>query len=146
MISKQSYYIMAIPSVILFFSCYRAIRDIIWSIAKCNISKRTLRTEEFKSIKTISMSYLSRYIRIFHKEYLFWMIFKSIYVSFESIWLVIYGCLPKFIDKFEIPFYINLLQTFVLSSIIVFQFDLNRNTKFDRYLLKKRPNCNSKLK
>ena len=146
MISKQAYYIMVIPSVFYFFFCYWSIREIIWRIAKCNISKRTLRTEEFKSIKTISMSYLSRYIRIFHKEYLFWMIFKSIYVSFESIWLVIYGCLPIFIDKFEIPFYINLLQTFVLSSIIVFQFDLNRNTKFDRYLLKKRPNCNSKLK
>jgi len=137
MIDAKIYYVFAGVSFAFFISCYWYIRGIIWSIVECNISKKTIRSAEFKKRKN-SKSYLSKYIRVFYREYVFWMNIKSIYVVVESIWFLIYILLPVFIDILQAPFYVNLLQTIITSGIIIFQRDINRNTKFDRYRLDKK--------
>ncbi len=52
MIESELYYIFAIVSLLFSMGNYALLRGIIWSIALCNIGKRTYRSAEFKSQKT----------------------------------------------------------------------------------------------
>lgn len=137
-IDIKTYYVMVIPLVISFLSCYWLISEIIWSIVKCNINKRTIRSAELKKSRNISMSYLSEYISIFYRQYVFWMKIKFIYVVVESVWLLIYVLLPLFVETLQLPFYANIVLTFLPTCFVVFQFDAYHNTKFDRYRLNKK--------
>lgn len=137
MINLISYYVLAFVFLVILISCYFLIRGIIWSIAFCNINKKTIRSAEFKKNRNISMAYLSKYICVFHKEYVFWMRFKTCYVIIESFWLFIYLLLPLAIDNLKIPIYFNIIQILIIILIISFQSDTNHNTKFDRYRLNK---------
>ena len=132
MIESELYYIFAIVSLLFSMGNYALLRGIIWSIALCNIGKRTYRSAEFKSKKNISMSYLSDYITHFRKQYYFWMRAKRFFVIFQFIWFFVYVFLPLFTDNLTLPFVFNIAQSFVLFVLIGVQYDVNRNTKYDR--------------
>ena len=133
MISYTSYYIAALATVLIFAAGYWFLRGIIWSIAKCNINKKTCRSVEFKSQKNISMSYLSAYITRFHRQYCFWMKVKRLYVIFQITWLFVYLLLPLSNCNLIWPFVFNLGQSYILFALIGVQYDTNRNTKYDRF-------------
>ena len=133
MIESELYYIFAVVSLLFTIGSYALLRGIIWSIALCNIGKSTYKSVKFKHKKNISMSYLSEYITHFRKQYYFWMRVKRFLVIFQFIWFFIYVFLPLFTDNLTLSFAFNIAQSFVLFVLISAQYDVNRNTKYDRF-------------
>lgn len=132
MVDNRLYYTLAIFLFLYHIAAYAFIRRIIWSIARCDINKRTLKSKEIKNAKNISMSYLSNYITIYKKQYIFWMKIKRLYAIAELIIFLIYLILPMTNCILRWPFIIYVTQSSILIFIILFQFDLNRETKYDR--------------
>lgn len=137
MMDRELYYVFAIVALLFFIGTYTLIRDIIWSIAMCDIGVTTLTSMELKKNKNFSMSYLSNYITTHKKQYMFWMKVKRLYVVTELIWLLMYLLLPLTICNLIYPFYINFAQAVICFFVIQFQFDFSRNTKYDRIRLGK---------
>ena len=133
MIESELYYIFAIVSLLFSIGSYALLRGIIWSIALCNIGKNTYKSAKFKRNKNISMSYLSDYITHFRKQYYFWMKAKRLFVIFQLIWFFVYVFFPLFTDNLIWSFAFNIAQSFVLFVLISAQYDVNRNTKYDRF-------------
>lgn len=133
MIESELYYIFAVVSLLFTIGSYALLRGIMWSIALCNIGKSTYRSAKFKSKKNISMSYLSDYIIHFRKQYDFWMRAKRFFVIFQFIWFFVYVFLPLFIDNLTLAFAFNIVQYVVFFVLISAQYDVNRNTKYDRF-------------
>lgn len=99
----------------------------------CNTNKRTRRSDEFKSKRNISMSYLSEYITRFKKQYYFWMKVKQVYVISQAIWLPIYLSIPLFTGELIWSCVFNMVQSIIPAILLLVQFDTNRCTKYDRY-------------
>ena len=116
-----------------FVMSYMLLREIIWSIAMCNTNKRTRRSDEFKSKRNISMSYLSEYITRFKKQYYFWMKVKRVYVISQAIWLPIYLSIPLFTGELIWSCVFNMVQSIIPAILLLVQFDTDRCTKYDRY-------------
>ncbi len=58
---------------------------------------------------------------------------KRFFVIFQFIWFFVYVFLPLFTDNLTLPFVFNIAQSFVLFVLIGVQYDVNRNTKYDRF-------------
>ena len=132
MIDFRLYYVFAIVTFLFYMGTYALIRGIIWSIAGCSIGKKTRRSQPFKESKNITMSYLSPYITEYRKQFCFWMKVKLLYVIFELILLIVYLLLPLSGCNLTWPFAINIIQSFAFFIVIGAQYDVNRNTKYDR--------------
>lgn len=99
----------------------------------CNTNKRTRRSDEFKSKRNISMSYLSEYITRFKKQYYFWMKVKRVYVISQAIWLPIYLSITLFTGELIWSCVFNMVQSIIPAILLLVQFDTDRCTKYDRY-------------
>ena len=133
MVDNRLYYTFAIVLFLYHIVAYLLfIRNIIWSIARCDIGDTALKSMEIKKNKNFSMSYLSNYITVHKKQYIFWMKIKRLYAIAELIIFLIYLILPMTNCILRWPFIIYVTQSFILIFIIFFQFDLDRETKYDR--------------
>lgn len=133
MIGLKEYYWCTLITLMCFAMSYMLLREIIWSIAMCNTNKRTRRSDEFKSKRNISMSYLSEYITRFKKQYYFWMKVKRVYVISQAIWLPIYLSIPLFTGELIWSCVFNMAQSIIPAILFLAQFDTDRCTKYDRY-------------
>lgn len=133
MIGSRGYYWCTLITLMCFVMSYMLLREIIWSIAMCNTNKRTRRSDEFKSKRNISMSYLSEYITRFKKQYYFWMKVKRVYVISQAIWLPIYLSIPLFTGELIWSCVFNMVQSIIPDILLLVQFDTDRCTKYDRY-------------
>ena len=133
MIGSREYYWCTLITLMCFVMSYMLLREIIWSIAMCNTNKRTRRSDEFKSKRNISMSYLSEYTTRFKKQYYFWMKVKRVYVISQAIWLPIYLSIPLFTGELIWSCVFNMVQSIIPAILLLVQFDTDRCTKYDRY-------------
>lgn len=136
MFDYELYYIFAIVTTTLSLVAYMLIRDIIWSIARCDIGDTSLKSMEIKKNKNFSMSYLSNYITAYKKQYIFWMKVKKIYEIGELAWLIIYLLIPLANCDLTWPFNINYAQAGICFFVMRIQFDSDRLTKYDIIRLK----------
>ncbi len=58
---------------------------------------------------------------------------KRFFVIFQFIWFFVYVFLPLFIDNLTLAFAFNIVQYVVFFVLISAQYDVNRNTKYDRF-------------
>ena len=86
------------------------------------------------------MKYLYAYVKNYQREYNFWMRVRYIYIFVEFVFAFV--CVIFFFIA-DYVFIKHLIwgffyQAFVFSLVILFQFDHNRNTKYDRIRENKR--------
>lgn len=128
MIETDLYYIFAIITTAFFVGTYVLIRGIIWSIAFCDIKKG----KKVKGKHDIRMSYLTDHVTTHKKPFAFWMKVKSVYIFVEIAVLAIYMLFPLTKIDLTLPFALNIIQSFLWFIAVASQYDLNRNTKYDR--------------
>ena len=137
MFDYELYYIFVVVTTPLILVSYMLIRDMIWSIARCDIGDIALESMEIKKNKNFSMSYLSNYIIVYKKQYIFWMKVKRFYEIGELVWLIIYLLLPLAKCDLTWPFNINYAQAGICFFVMRIQSDSGRLTKYDIIRLKK---------
>lgn len=124
---------------------YLFIRHIIWSIVWCEKGGKYNKLSKLKRgigiIQRITMRYLSPEINHYKRPYLFWMNVKKAFIIAESIAISIY-ILCMFLWQVSIVVEIIMIlinaQAFLLVLLMRFQFDINRNTKYDRIRIAQR--------
>ncbi|MBQ2940087.1 MAG: hypothetical protein IJE00_06935 [Clostridia bacterium] len=115
------------------------IREILWSIVWCEQGGKYRNIRQLKEKATlwnrIRMRYLQQYVSQYKKAFTFWHLFLRMFTICESIFIFLYIVLLLFFFDFTIARVIMLVlfgQAFLLFLFIAFQFDINRNTKYDR--------------
>lgn len=117
---------------------YYMIRDMIWSIVWCDKGGKYNSLKKLKEDKNIfqrlSMKYLGQYTNGHRKEFVFWLGVKSFFVISQIILLIIYVVSEFILNDFycdKIRIFVT-VQSFVVSVVLMFQSDTNRETKYDR--------------
>lgn len=131
-------------SIAVCVGTYFLIRSVIWSIIWCEIGGKSKKLKKLKNkvglFDRVKMKYLYDYVKNYQREYNFWMRVKSIYVFVEFVFTFV--CITFFfIRKYVFRKYLIIgffIQTLVFFLIISFNFDHNRNTKYDRMRMNKR--------
>lgn len=127
------------------FSCY-LIRDVMWSIVWCDIGGKYRNIRKLKKgqsiISKFSMLYLKKQLNHYIKPFNRWMYVKNIHGFFVAvnivttlILLVNYDSIKGLSDGYCIVY---MILTFIDGLFFSFQFDINRNTKYDRKRMSKK--------
>lgn len=117
---------------------YYMIRDIIWSIVWCDKGGKYNSLKKLKRNKSyfqkISMRYLEEYTDVHRKNYRFWIKFKLGFEIVEFVFLLAYFVCIMLDNSIycKILKIVIILQSFLMSVILIMQSDINRNTKYDR--------------
>jgi len=134
-------YLIILPVSFLFnVGAYFFIRSLIWSIVWCDRGGKSNKLSRLKRGRTvaekISMAYLCEYITVHSKEFRFWCRVRRIFaitsfaVCLIGILLgVFYSSAVGFANVFGIGY---LALSIVFANVFMWQFDLNRNSKYDR--------------
>lgn len=136
--SKSFFRIFLFIIVLVDLFNYYMIRDIIWSIAWCDRGGKYNAMKKIKQNETvfskIKMGYLLKYTNIHKREFIFWTKIKLLFEIFELIFLVSYIVCMFYKDSLfcDIVKIIVIVQAFICFFILVFQSDINRQTKYDR--------------
>ena len=122
-----------------FVSCF-FIRQIIWSIVWCDKGGKYNKLMKLKQGQNIfsrlNMQYLQNFIHQNIKQFHFWINVKRI--NFAIMIINIFAILSFTISYRSISKIANvycmgyLILSFLIATICTFQFDINRNTKYDR--------------
>lgn len=126
-------------------SCY-FIREVIWSIVWCDRGGKYRNIRKLKKdqsiISNFSMLYLKKQLNNYIKPFNRWMYVKNIHGFFVAvnivttlILLVNYDSIKGLSDGYCIVYTI---LTFIDGLFFSFQFDINRNTKYDRKRMSKK--------
>ena len=123
---------------------YWFMRCVIISIAWLEIRGKINRITKLKSgvplWDRITMQYLSAYVTRHQKELRFWFVVKRGFTAVEISLTVLYGVLAflGFLpDASAAICRIILIQSGIIAAIMCFQFDIERNTKYDRMRIRK---------
>ena len=115
------------------------IRSIIWSIVWCDIGGKYRKIRKLKKIRTlaqkISMQDLKRYVNEHQLALVFWRRVHWIYVIVEGILMLAYLlCIVfhRYFPVLDVIMQIIILQLPIVLFIIIFQFDLKKNKKYDK--------------
>ena len=136
--------ILFVVSIFICLVTYFMLRDMIWSIIWCEIGGKSKKLRKLKKnvkfFDRVKMKYLYAYVKNYQREYNFWMRVRYIYIFVEFVFAFI--CITFFFIA-EYVFRKHLIigfytQALVFSIVISFQFDHNRNTKYDRIRRNKR--------
>ena len=128
-----------------FVSCF-FIRQIIWSIVWCDKGGKYNKLMKLKQGQNIfsrlNMQYLQNFIHQNIKQFDFWINVKRI--NFAIMIINIFAILSFTISYRSISKIANvycmgyLILSFLIATICAFQFDINRNTKYDRKRISKK--------
>ena len=125
--------------LILISFSYSLIREIIWSIVWCEQGGKYRKIKQLKEQERlwerIKMTYLRKYVSQYKKAFNFWHLFLHIFSVCEIILFLADISLLIFFPESAIARVVMQLflgQLFLLFLFIVFQFDIKRNTKYDR--------------
>ncbi len=120
---------------------YWFIRNMIYTIVWCDQKRRhcSIRAfrKRFSKWQLIRMRCLEQYTNAHRKNFRFWIKIKDCFVIFEAcafVLLVMINFLPTPHPLNYIP-KIIVTQSTLITVIMVFQTDINRNTKYDRIRL-----------
>lgn len=137
---KELFFCIIILALFFNFVSFSFIRHLIWSIAWCDIGGKERRVDKLQRtqnlISRLNMRYLQNYTNKHRQEFLFWITIKSLHNILSFIFIVIsviitmiYPMIEDFANFYSIFFCIG---SFALCLILAFQFDINRNTKYDK--------------
>ncbi len=127
------------------FSCY-LIREVIWSIVWCDRGGKYRNIRKLKKDQSIiskfSMLYLKKQLNNYIKPFNRWMYVKNIHgflvvanIVITLILLVNYNSIKGLSDGYCVVY---MILTFIDGLFFSFQFDINRNTKYDRKRISKK--------
>ena len=117
---------------------YFMIRSIIWSIAWCDKGGKYNSMKKIKQSQTTvskaNMFYLLQYTNAHRKEFIFWIKVKLYFIIIESMFVIAYVACGVFENTIYCDAFrtIAVVQSIVCFFILVFQSDMNRQTKYDR--------------
>ena len=141
---KKVLLIVFVISIFICLNTYFLLRDMIWSIIWCEIGGKYKKLRKLKKnvkfFDRVKMKYLYAYVKNYQRGYRFWMIVRYLYIFIEFVFAFV--CVIFFFIA-DYVFIKHLIwgffyQAFVFSLVILFQFDHNRNTKYDRIRENKR--------
>ena len=128
-----------------FVSCF-FIRQMIWSIIWCDKGGKCNKLMKLKQgqniFSRINMQYLQNFIHQNIKQFHFWINVKRIHFAIMIvnifailIFTIFYRSISKIADIYCMGY---LILSFLIATICAFQFDINRNTKYDRKRISKK--------
>ena len=125
--------------VVFFVVGYIFIRNILWSIVWCDKRGKYNSLRKLKHNQSlfnrINMKYLESYTNNHKNDFKFWVLVKKVYVILGTVlsllYVIMWGVFPKSIYSGIIIIMI-VVAFAVLSMVIVFQTDINRDTKYDK--------------
>ena len=135
----QYYAIFAGASAINFFA-YFLIREIIWSIIWCERGKKHKSLRKIKAkyswVQRLTQQAFVDCVVVHKKSFAFWIFMKRLHVGLFILLLSI-GCAINNALWRSIYVYSFLGVSILFGICIVLQFDVNRQTKYDRIRRKK---------
>lgn len=144
--NNQIFLILAFFAFLMnLYSCY-FIREVIWSIVWCEKGGKYRNIRKLKKgqsfISKISMQYLKKYVNNNTKAFNHWICVKNINTVFMLINVFVilillpyYASLKTFANSYCIVY---MVISFVVALCCIIQFDVNRNTKYDRERINKK--------
>ena len=128
-----------------FASCF-FIRDMIWSIVWCDMGGKYNKLMKLKQGQNIfsrlNMQYLQNFTHQNIKQFHFWINVKRIHFAIMIVnifailsFTIFYRSISKIANIYCMGY---LILSFLIATICAFQFDINRNTKYDRKRISKK--------
>ena len=128
-----------------FFTCF-FIRQIIWSIVWCDKGGKYNNLMKLKQgqkiFSKLNMKYLQNFIHQNTKQFHFWMNVKHFHFAIMAInmfvilgFTILYHSVSKIANIYCMVY---LILSFLTFGACAFQFDINRNTKYDRKRISKK--------
>lgn len=141
--NKALLIVFVISIFICLGTCFM-LREVVWSIIWCEIGGKSKKLRKLKKnvgfFDRVRMKYLYVYVKNYQREYNFWMRVRYIYIFVEFVFAFVCVIFFFIADYVFLKHLIRgfFYQAFVFSLVILFQFDHNRNTKYDRIRENKR--------
>ena len=137
---KQLFLIFGLISLLMNLGSVFFIRQMIWSIVWCDKGGKYNHLRRLKQdqgfVSKLSMTYLMEHTNNHRKSFVFWIAVKKIHFAFVVMGVLAFAVLLIFYNKVTALanwYCIALTIASFLSTIcFAFQFDINRNTKYDR--------------
>ena len=137
---KQLFLIFGLISLLMNLGSVFFIRQMIWSIVWCDKGGKYNHLRQLKQgqcfVSKLSMTYLREYANNHRKAFDFWITVKKIHSAFvvigvfaSAVLLILYNTITAFANWYCIALTI---VSFLSTIYFAFQFDINRNTKYDR--------------
>ena len=137
---KQLFLIFTLLSLLMNLGSVFFIRETIWSIVWCDKGGKYNHLRRLKQDQTLmakwNMAYLRNHTNENTKAFDFWIAIKKIHFIFVMIGilasaalLLLYDTVTVFANCYCIAF---MIVSFLSAVCFALQFDINRNTKYDR--------------
>ena len=137
---------LGLLAILFDFSVCFFIRQMIWSIVWCDKGGKYNRWMKLKQGQNIfsrlKMKYLQSFLHQNIKPFHFWMNAKRIHFAIMVIHIfavvgftIFYHSISKIANIYCMGY---LILSFLFNVVCVFQFDINRNTKYDRMRISKK--------
>lgn len=144
--SKLQVIILVLTTLLVNCGAFYLIRDVIWSIVWCDKGGKYNALVKVKKGQSIvskfKMRYLKNYVSSNMQPFLFWLRVMDVHVC-VTIMSVIVGIICIFLYRSfttlaDTYCFVYLFLSLLELLCVGFQFDINRDTKYDRQRIEKR--------
>ena len=137
---------LGLLAILLDFASRFFIRQMIWSIVWCDMGGKYNKLMKLKQGQNIfsrlNMQYLQNFTHQNIKQFHFWINVKRIHFAIMIVNIfailsltIFYRSISKIANIYCMGY---LILSFLIATICAFQFDINRNTKYDRKRISKK--------